>query len=393
MRIVGVVAEYNPFHLGHAHHLQEAKRLSGADYAVVVMSTCFTQRGDAALLAPSARARMALNAGADAVFALPAQWAVRDAEHFALGGVSLLAGLGCDALSFGSESTDVAMMQHCAALLENPSAALQESLAGYMASGVPYPAALSSAMDSQLPGAAALLSNPNATLSICYLRALIRLQATMELYPVRRIGAYHASDLKAAMPSATALRGAIERGDWSSARAAMPDESFAELDAAALAGHLHRPDALDPALLYRLRTMTDQEYAALPDISEGIDVRLADAAQVTCTREQLLQAAKTRRYPYARLSRLVTHALLGMTHQQLAAEATPSCAWLLGMRADARPLMKALKGRSRLPILSKAADADRSAPWFILEQRAYDLWALGAGLPSGLAMTQGVTIV
>lgn len=393
MRIVGIVAEYNPFHLGHAYHLQEAKRLSGADYAVVVMSTCFTQRGDAALLSPSARARMALNAGADAVFALPAQWAVRDAEHFALGGVSLLAGLGCDALSFGSESTDVAMMRQCAALLENPSAALQESLAGYMASGIPYPAALSSAMDRQLPGAAPLLSTPNATLSICYLRALIRLQATMEIYPVRRIGAYHASDLRAAMPSATALRGAITRGDWGSARAAMPDESFAELDTAALAGHLHRPEALDPALLYRLRTMTDQEYAALPDISEGIETRLADAAQVTCTREQLLQVAKTRRYPYARLSRLTTHALLGMTHQQLAAEATPPCAWLLGMRADARPLMKELKGRSRLPILSKAADADRSAPWFILEQRAYDLWALGAGLPSGLAMTQGVTIV
>ena len=89
MRVVGVIAEYNPLHLGHAHHLAEARRLANADAVVVVMSSAFTQRGDAAILSPADRAKMALSAGADAVFALPAAWAVRDAEHFALGGVSI----------------------------------------------------------------------------------------------------------------------------------------------------------------------------------------------------------------------------------------------------------------------------------------------------------------
>ena len=93
MRVLGIIAEYNPFHLGHAHHLAEARRLGLADAVVVVMSSVFTQRGDAALLSPADRAQMALAAGADAVFALPAAWSVRDAEHFALGGVALLAGL------------------------------------------------------------------------------------------------------------------------------------------------------------------------------------------------------------------------------------------------------------------------------------------------------------
>ena len=111
MRVVGVVAEYNPFHLGHAHHLAEARRLAKADAVVVVMSSVFTQRGDAAILSPADRARMALASGADAVFALPAMWAVRDAEHFALGSVAILNGLGCDAISFGTETVDISLLK------------------------------------------------------------------------------------------------------------------------------------------------------------------------------------------------------------------------------------------------------------------------------------------
>ena len=123
VRIVGVIAEYNPFHAGHAWQLREARRLSGADYVVAVMSGCFTQRGEAALLTPADRARMALECGADAVFALPACWAVRDAEHFALGGVDLLHELGCDAISFGAECAEHPLLHSCAALLESPTAA------------------------------------------------------------------------------------------------------------------------------------------------------------------------------------------------------------------------------------------------------------------------------
>ena len=119
MRVVGVVAEYNPFHRGHAHHLQTARRLAGADAVVAVMSGCFVQRGDAALLSPGVRARMALSAGADAVILLPCLWSVRDAEHFALGGVSLLSSLGVDAISFGAETADKACLRQAAHLLNS----------------------------------------------------------------------------------------------------------------------------------------------------------------------------------------------------------------------------------------------------------------------------------
>lgn len=393
MRVVGVIAEYNPFHLGHAHHLAEARRLSGADAVVAIMSSAFTQRGDAALLSPADRARMALLAGADAVFALPAVWAVRDAEHFALGGVAIAAGLGCDAISFGTEVNELPRLQQAARLLETPDAALADAIQARMKAGLPYPAAASAALEAALPGAGALLESPNSTLAICYLRAMLRLGASMEVVPVQREGSYHGTRLQDGPPSATALRGAILRGDWAAARTAMPEEAYQVLRACAAKGRIHRPDALDTALLYRLRTMSADEYSALPDISEGIEHRLAAAAASACSRTDLLQSAKTRRYPYARLSRLATHAMLGLTEDYLRAEDLPRAAWLLGFRRDSRALFTHLRERAKLPILGKAADADRSAPWFAAEMRAYDLWALGAGLPAGLGLTQGISVL
>ncbi len=389
-RILGVIAEYNPFHLGHAHHLLKAREAFQADYVVVVMSTCFTQRGDAALLSPRARAEMALRCGADAVFALPSVWAARDAEHFALGGVALLAALGCDGISFGSETADIALLQAAAALLETPPERFTADVQRLMASGIPYPAAVASAADAACPGAGALLSSPNSTLAVCYLRALPRLGARMDVVPVPRNAAYHDTALHNGLPSATALRGAILRGDWRSAEAAMPAPAFQILHEAASAAHLHRPNALDAALIARLRTMSPEEYAALPDLSEGIEHRLYAAAQTACTRENLLLAAKTRRYPHARLSRLATHALLELTETTLKAMPLPE-PWLLGFRQEARPLISLLSGRTHL--LTRSADLNPAQPWIAAEIRAADLWALGAGLPAGLARTQGVAVV
>ena len=393
MRVAGIVAEYNPLHLGHAHHLAEARRLAKADALVVVMSTVFTQRGDAALLSPTDRVRMALSAGADAVFALPSAWAVRDAEHFALGGVGILSGLGCDAISFGTEDTDLTALRTAAQLLEAPDETFSADVRTRMTAGLPYPAALSAALEAAHPGCGALLEKPNSTLAVCYLRALRRLGSSMDVVPVQRLGGYHDSALGDTLPSATALRGAILRGDWARVRAAMPEEAYRILREAALTNRIHRPEALDAALLYRLRTMSDGDYAALPDASEGIENRLAAAAEAARSREELLLSAKTRRYPYARLSRMATHALLGMNDADLKEAPLPQAAWLLGFRREKRELFNHFKEHGTLPILSKAADFDRTSPWFTAESRAYDVWALGAGLPAGLALTQGVIVI
>ena len=386
MRTVGVIAEYNPFHPGHARQLVLARQQAEADCVAVVMSTCFTQRGEAAVLSPSVRARMALMHGADIVFALPCCWAVRDAERFALGGVRLLQMLGADAISFGAETADAALLAEAARLLDTGEVA--GALHKALGSGLPYPAALQQAVGDVSADAAALLASPNNTLALCYLRAMRRLHMTMEVFPIARTGDYHATAL-IEMPSATALRAAIDRGDWQGLHRALPEDVYALLRQEALAGRLMRPGALDQALLYRLRTMTDADWRALPELSEGIEDRLRKAAQTASTRETLLTAAKTRRYPYARLSRLCAHALLDITQAQLNAEPLPDALWLLGLKDTALPLLSRLKQHG-VPVISKAADASHGAAWFRTEILACDLWALGSGQEAGLAMRQGV---
>lgn len=389
MRVTGVVAEYDPFHLGHAWHLAKARERTQADAVVVVMSSVFTQRGDAALLSPQDRARMALLGGADVVIALPAMWAVRDAEHFALGGVSLLDRMGCAAIAFGAEDDDLSRLQAAADLIETGSPALEEALRRRLSAGLPHPAALAAACEECLPGSGALLSSPNNTLALCYLRAIRRLGSGMQACAVRRSSDYHATGLTSALPSATAVRGAFLRGDWKGVRASLPPAVFDVLAGAASAGRIHRPGALDQALLYRLRSLSPDQACLLPGVSEGVETRLLQAAGAARTREELLDRAKTRRYPYARLSRLCTHALLDFSQPLLDQTPLPPAAWLLGFRQSAGPVLAHIK-KSGLPLISKAADFDRTAPWFRAECRAYDAWALGASLPAGLAFTQQV---
>lgn len=392
-RVLGVIAEYNPFHNGHAYHLEQARRAAGADYVVVVMSSCFTQRGEPALLSCGDRTAMALSCGADAVFALPAVWSARDAEHFALGGVALLDGLGCDAISFGTESADPEQLMAAARLLEQPDEDFRDGLQRQLDAGLPWPAAVARAAQAVQPGMEALLGQPNSTLAICYLRAMLRLDARLDVVPVARTSGYHETALTAGAPSATALRGAILRGDWAQAERAMPAAAFRILREAASAARLHRPGTLDTALLYRLRTMTQEDYASLPDVSEGIEFRLRSAAMNARTREDMLQSAKTRRYPYARLSRLATHALLDFSAAQLTTLPLPDSALLTGLRRSASPLLTCLSQRSRLKLLSRSADLSLSEPWIAAELRAQDIWALGAGLPAGHLLSQRVATV
>lgn len=388
MRIVGVVAEYNPFHCGHAWQLRQARERSKADYVIAVMSACFTQRGTAACLSPRTRAEMALRCGADAVIALPAFWAVRDAEHFALGGVSLLQQMGIDAISFGAETAVLPLLRDAASLLEHADADFDVAVLRHLDHGQSYPFAVAAAANERAPGLGSLLTSPNNTLGICYLRAMQRLQADLDVFPIARESNYHATSLERGFPSATAIRGCMERGDWAALTNAVAEESLPVLTQAALDGRVHRQAALDQALLYRLRSMTDDEWRALPGLSEGIEDRLSAASQGANTREELILRAKTRRYPYARLSRLCTHALLHITQEMLDQQPLPDAAWLLGFRRDARPLLTHIS--RHIPMISKASDAKSSAPWFRTECLAYDLWALGCGLPAGLAMTQGV---
>ncbi len=386
MKILGIVAEYDPFHRGHLRHITEAKRRLSPDLVLVVLSPCIKQRGELSLLSPSDRARCALEAGADAVFSLPVSWTVRDAEHYALGAVSLLSALGATHLAFGAETPDETLLSRAADLLESPSPAFEHALKNGLSSGTGYPAAFSAALSSVLPEAEGLLDRPNNTLAVCYLRAVRRLGLPLVPVIIPRKGDYHAAAVDPDSPSASALRESLLQGSYLPAYSAVPEHTAQILRLRFLEGRIPDERILDSLLLSRLRSMSDGEYSALPDLSEGMENALRTAASVSCTRCGLIAALSGKRYPAARISRLCACVLLGLTKEKLDALHLPDRAFLLGLRKN--PEMTSLWKSLSIPVVSSFPEWKSAADPADLE--SWRLWAQCCRLPDTLPFTEKV---
>ena len=377
MKIAGVIAEYNPFHAGHAHHLAQTRARTGCDYVVVCMAGSFTQRGEAACLSKWARAEMALRCGADAVFELPALFAVRPADAFAAGGVGVLDGLGVDVLSFGSEEPD--LPRAVARLRKSEPPEFSTWVRERLAEGMSHARAWGEAASEWLGVDAARIGAPNAILGAEYLRAVDALGSDMAVEIVPRRDGYHDPRLPSEaegprFASATAIRAALREGRKDEALACVP---AAAREILARAGAVHAPDDL---LLARLRAMTEADVAALPDVGEGLERRVKRLAAECPSREALLDALKCKRYTRARLSRLLAHAMLGATDALVRRHPRPEYARLIGLREAARPLMRELRRRARLPLCASAAQLAGDEV-FSLDCRATDLRALLCDAP------------
>ncbi len=377
MLITGIIAEYDPFHKGHAAHIAAA-RSAGATHIVVALSGNFTQRGKPALLPKSYRTEMALANGADLVLELPLPWAMAPAEGFATGGVALLQALGCvQALSFGCECGDADALLALAAVMDTP--AYTDALRRALRAGAPYAAARQAAA-ADLCGAdtAALLAQPNNTLGLEYIRAAARLGAEFRFITVPRQGAGHrdtaASD---GIASGTALRRLIRAGQADAAADYMPAPSTAVLMQALRDGRAPAdPHRLDSALLTHLRLQPRSALAALPYVSEGLENRLWNAIRSAVTLPELETALHTRRYPAARLRRILWASLLRITPDM--ARGTPPYLRVLGMNARGQEILAA--AAPTRPLLTRFSQIRELPPpaqaVFAAECRSGDVYAL-----------------
>ncbi|MBE5778687.1 MAG: nucleotidyltransferase family protein [Clostridiales bacterium] len=382
MDIVGIICEYDPFHRGHQRQFELIRQKKPDAYIVCLMSGCFTQRGMPALYQPSFRAEAALKAGCDLVLELPTAFALRDAQHFARGGVEIFHKLGfISHISFGCEDPPELLAPVAEALHS-----IGDSLLPGMKKGLSYPAAVDEYLQNLLPGCSGILSKPNNILGIQYLRALMDIGSAIEPLPVVRDGDYHATELaNDRYPSASAIRKAICEGRKYEAEAACGYPLPEELT-------LCRPDSLDMPLIYRLRSLSAEQISLYPCCTEGLENRIMKAARNNFSRENVIQQIKTRRYPYTRISRILTQIMLGMDSALLAQHPSPEYVRILGIRKDAKPLLGQL-GKSPFPLVSKAADGNLTNPLYQLDIQAYDLWALGARLPAGLMFRQGMVVL
>lgn len=376
MKVCGIIAEYDPFHKGHAYHLRAAKEKTGAEYVVCVISGSFTQRGAPALLPAPVRAEMALRCGADAVLQLPYAFSVREADAFALGGAAILARLQCVGfLSFGCETEDISLLSAAARLLERPDDSFSQTLREGLDGGLSYAAAQGRALENALGAEARALALPNAALAVSYLRALLQLGSGIVPVPVLRQSAYHAQELQA-MPSAQALRRALLRGDWQGITAAVPEEALPVLERAAKDGLLLPPERMDALTRAALLDAAPETLRQVPGIDEGLEMRILKASAGAVSREELTDAVKTRRYTRGRISRALCHLTLGV--QRDALPETPAFARLLGFRESARPLLHEM-AQSGFPLVTRPARRPETA----LDIRADEIRAIAAGMPLG----------
>ena len=378
MHIVGIIAEYDPFHSGHAAHINATRSVGGATHVVTVLSGSFTQRGEPAMLSKFCRAEMALSAGADLVLELPVPWSMAPAERFAAGGVALLHALGCvDTLSFGSECGETEPLRRLAMLPETPT--YQEALRQALSTGIPYAAAGQAAAASIVgEQAATRLASPNNTLGIEYIRAAGLQGADFRFFTLSRQGALHTDAVpKNGYASGSLLRQMVQEGNSTATEPYMPATTFALLQKAVEQGDAPvRPQPLESGVLARLRLMTPEQLAALPYLSEGLENRLYKAAQTATSYEELLTLAKTRRYPLARIRRILWCAMLGL--EATDTTGLPPYIRVLGMNKRGQEILSAAK--PSLPLVSRTAqisELDAGARRvFRLECGATDLRAL-----------------
>ena len=401
MQVAGIVAEYNPFHLGHGWHIAETRRLLGGDAGIVcVMSGNFVQRGEAAAMDKRRRAECALLGGADLVLELPTLWAAASAESFAQGAVALLAATGVvDVLSFGCESGDAAALSAAADCLLTD--AHRDLLREDLARGVSFPVARQTAAERLIGPAASCLSTPNNNLAVEYLKALKLLRSPIAPLAVARVGAGHDAAAPAdGFASASAVRAMLKDGRWEEAGRYLPPSTLALLSREAEQGRC--PAGLEQcerAVLARLRTMDEADFAALPDsgAAEGLPHRLTEAVKASCSIEAFCAAAKTKRYTHARIRRLVLWAFLGLTAADR--PASPPYLRVLGFNRRGQALLRNMEKCAALPILVKSAHARRlprpARRLFELEARCTDLYALCSPLPRpcGLEWTTGPVIL
>ncbi|MBQ2957251.1 MAG: nucleotidyltransferase family protein [Clostridia bacterium] len=384
MKICGVIAEYNPFHNGHKYQLAEARRITGCDYLIVVMGGAFSQRGETMCLDKWTRARMALENGADLVVELPALFAVRSADWFALGGVQILAGLGADSLCFGCETDDLSLLHRMLTLLSEEDDELKSAIRMRLDQGLSHVRARGEAVSERLNLSPDAISLPNTVLALEYMRVNRTLARPMDVCAVRRTGSYHDQTVSS-LASASAIRAALLRGETGSVRSAMPESAYSLL-ASSISGRIADMSRLDALLIDRLRTLPLNQ---LPDTGEGLDNRALKCAGESGSREAFLAMMKCKRYTHARLSRLCAHALLGLTQEMTLRHPVPTYARALGFRKDASPLLTHLKS-APLPLVTRPSVL-KDDEIFALERRATDLQSLCFADEAARAMSRDLT--
>jgi cytidyltransferase-like protein len=354
MKIVGLIAEYNPFHNGHQYHIEKAKEITSADAVIVVMSGNFVQRGTPAIMPKHLRTEMAIKAGASLVLELPVCYATGTAEQFAYGAVSILNSLGCvDAICFGSECGDINVLNEFAKVLCNEPDEYKDALQKHLRNGFSFPLARQKAIEEVYPsqGFSDILEHPNNILGIEYIKALYRLNSKMKPYTIQRISSqYHDVELQEQFSSATALRQIISQGDCTHLLGQVPSDCMTLLENHYQTRYPIFTNDFSLLLKYRILNETKSSLTEYADVSEELANRICNQLNSFVSYEQFCELLKTKEVTYSRISRALLHILLGIKKTDYT---DIQYARVLGFSKDDSDVLTVIKNSSAIPLLTK----------------------------------------
>jgi len=386
MKAVGLVVEYNPFHNGHAYHVEQSRYASGADVVIAVMSGPFLQRGEPALVSKWARTEMALAAGVDLVIELPAPFASQNAEIFARGSISILEALGCSSFCFGSEDGAIEPFMNTFHFLKKHQSSYDAALRTHLNSGNSYPKAASLAYQ-ELSSALKVvdLSQPNNILGFEYIKTALHHSFDIIPCTIKRIQAdYHETQLGAQpIASATGIRKALaEPGSTVSAIKQYVPETTSLLLNGYLRnyGSLHTWENYWPLLKYRLLAASSAELAEIDEIEEGLEYRLQSMALHSSSFHDFMEKIKTKRYTWTRLQRICVHILTGTYKEHTRKlQESPSYLRILGLNDHGRDYLRQIKKHVSLPLVSRLASFKEDS--IIPDIQASTIYTLGLKEP------------
>jgi len=348
MKILGIVAEYNPFHNGHLYHLQKSLEYTKAEATVAVMSGNFIQRGEPALLDKFTRADLAVKNGIDLVIELPLYYSVATAEHFAFGAIKLLDECGTNFISFGAETNNLEKLKSIATLLNNEPMTYSAELKKQLETGISYPEARANAVSEVLGISNNILNKSNNILAVEYLKNIYSLNRNIEPVLVDRVDSgYHDIDSNTNILSATGIREKLKHND--DIDLYVPEITLKNVTSPIFI------ENFEENIIYSLRKMNLENIRELPDVTEGLENRIFYALSESKSLNELLDNIKTKRYPLTRIKRILMSALLDMNKTNLTTFnkcGGPQYIRVLSFNEKGRELLAKISSNSSIPVVT-----------------------------------------
>ena len=358
-KVLGIISEYNPFHNGHLYHLIKSKKITNAEYTIAVIGGNFTQRGNASLIDKWSKTEMALLNGIDLVIELPLLYSISSAENFAEGAIKILDSLQIvDAISFGTETSDINTLNKFADILYNEPKEYKALLSHELSKGMSYPKARENALMLYLNDIrrfAPILSSPNNILGIEYLKAIKKYKSNIIPISIQRIKTgYNDINFSGNIASATAIRNLVLNHEYNDLNRILPISSYSILKENIQKGHIVRDISnFDKIVLYKLRNMSTEELLDLPDVSEGLEYSIKKAADSCNTIYELINIVNSKRYTKTRLQRILLYALLNITKKdiQISKRSMPYIR-ILGFNEKGKYIVSQLSQNKRLNLIT-----------------------------------------